>query len=140
MAKKKLDTNDSRGGTATANGASPDSDPALNRELLRSMLLQRRFEERTAEAYALGKIGGFCHLYIGQEAVSTGSLSPVSDASWICRAADAISRASAPTASPTTLLAGNSDPAWLSATAATTPAASIPPICFGERHLRTWQT
>src|SRR4051812_7391359 len=51
------------------------SDPALNMELLRSMLLQRRFEERTAEAYALGKIGGFCHLYIGQEAVSTGSLS-----------------------------------------------------------------
>ena len=51
------------------------SDPALNLELLRSMLLQRRFEERTAEAYALGKIGGFCHLYIGQEAVSTGSLS-----------------------------------------------------------------
>jgi pyruvate dehydrogenase E1 component alpha subunit len=51
------------------------SDPALNMELLRSMLVQRRFEERTAEAYALGKIGGFCHLYIGQEAVSTGSLS-----------------------------------------------------------------
>jgi pyruvate dehydrogenase E1 component alpha subunit len=46
-----------------------------NRALLRSMLLQRRFEERTAEAYALGRIGGFCHLYIGQEAVSTGSLS-----------------------------------------------------------------
>jgi pyruvate dehydrogenase E1 component alpha subunit len=44
-------------------------------ELLRSMLLQRRFEERSAEAYALGKIGGFCHLYIGQEAVSTGALS-----------------------------------------------------------------
>ncbi len=51
------------------------SDASLNRELLHSMLLQRRFEERTAEAYALGKIGGFCHLYIGQEAVSTGSLS-----------------------------------------------------------------
>ena len=48
---------------------------ADNMELLRSMLLQRRFEERTAEAYALGKIGGFCHLYIGQEAVSTGSIS-----------------------------------------------------------------
>jgi pyruvate dehydrogenase E1 component alpha subunit len=47
----------------------------LHRELLRSMLLQRRFEERCAEAYALGKIGGFCHLYIGQEAVSTGVLS-----------------------------------------------------------------
>ncbi len=51
------------------------SDTALNMELLHSMLLQRRFEERTAEAYALGKIGGFCHLYIGQEAVSTGTLS-----------------------------------------------------------------
>src|SRR5215470_19743887 len=51
------------------------SDPELNLELLRSMLLQRRFEERCAEAYALGKIGGFCHLYIGQEAVSTGCLS-----------------------------------------------------------------
>src|SRR6476660_8401806 len=51
------------------------SDAALNQELLRSMLLQRRFEERCAEAYALGKIGGFCHLYIGQEAVSTGTMS-----------------------------------------------------------------
>ena len=47
-------------------------DPALDRELLHSMLLQRRFEEKVGEAYALGKIGGFCHLYIGQEAVSTG--------------------------------------------------------------------
>ncbi len=47
-------------------------DPAIDRELLHSMLLQRRFEEKTGEAYALGKIGGFCHLYIGQEAVSTG--------------------------------------------------------------------
>lgn len=46
-----------------------------NLDLLRSMLLQRRFEERTAEAYAMGRIGGFCHLYIGQEAVSTGTLS-----------------------------------------------------------------
>ncbi len=50
-------------------------DAGLRRELLHSMLLQRRFEERVAEAYALGKIGGFCHLYNGQEAVSTGTLS-----------------------------------------------------------------
>src|SRR3954465_2957016 len=54
---------------------SSNNDRELNFALLRSMLLQRRFEERTAEAYALGKIGGFCHLYIGQEAVSTGTLS-----------------------------------------------------------------
>jgi len=51
------------------------SDPKLNKELLHSMLLQRRFEEKVGEAYALGKIGGFCHLYIGQEAVSTGIIS-----------------------------------------------------------------
>lgn len=50
-------------------------DAELRRELLHSMLLQRRFEEKVGEAYALGKIGGFCHLYIGQEAVSTGVLS-----------------------------------------------------------------
>ncbi|MEK6611351.1 MAG: pyruvate dehydrogenase (acetyl-transferring) E1 component subunit alpha [Gemmatimonadota bacterium] len=40
--------------------------------MLHSMLVQRRFEEKVGEAYALGKVGGFCHLYIGQEAVSTG--------------------------------------------------------------------
>src|SRR3989442_7171548 len=38
------------------------------------MLLIRRFEERTAEMYALGKIGGFCHLYIGEEAVAVGAV------------------------------------------------------------------
>jgi len=48
---------------------------ALHTELLHTMLLQRRFEEKVAEAYALGKIGGFCHLYIGQEAVGTGVMS-----------------------------------------------------------------
>jgi len=50
-------------------------DPALRLSLLREMLLMRRFEERTAEAYAMGKIGGFCHLYIGQEAVGAGAIS-----------------------------------------------------------------
>jgi pyruvate dehydrogenase E1 component alpha subunit len=52
-----------------------DAERTLHLSLLRSMLLQRRFEERCAEAYAIGRIGGFCHLYIGQEAVSTGTLS-----------------------------------------------------------------
>ena len=42
--------------------------------LLYQMILIRRFEEKSAEAYTLGKIGGFCHLYIGQEAVAVGAL------------------------------------------------------------------
>ena len=41
-------------------------------EDLRSMLLIRRFEERAGQLYGMGLIGGFCHLYIGQEAVVTG--------------------------------------------------------------------
>lgn len=52
-----------------------DHTAALHKDLLYSMLLQRRFEERCAEMYAIGRIGGFCHLYIGQEAVSTGIIS-----------------------------------------------------------------
>jgi pyruvate dehydrogenase E1 component alpha subunit len=63
--------------TKRNNGASeaPADDVQFRKDLLKSMLLQRRFEERCAEAYALGKIGGFCHLYIGQEAISTGTMS-----------------------------------------------------------------
>jgi pyruvate dehydrogenase E1 component alpha subunit len=60
-----------------------DSDGALGKQLLHSMILQRRFEEKVAEAYALGKIGGFCHLYIGQEAVSTGTLSLLRDDDYV---------------------------------------------------------
>ena len=44
------------------------------RQMMHDMLLARRFEEKAAEAYALGKIGGFCHLYIGQEAVAVGAI------------------------------------------------------------------
>jgi pyruvate dehydrogenase E1 component alpha subunit len=43
--------------------------------LYRSMLLIRRFEERCAQLYVEGKIGGFLHLYIGQEAVGVGAMS-----------------------------------------------------------------
>jgi pyruvate dehydrogenase E1 component alpha subunit len=39
------------------------------------MVLARRFEEAAAKAYGQGKIGGFCHLYIGQEAVGIGAIS-----------------------------------------------------------------
>ena len=38
----------------------------------RDMLLIRRFEEKAGQLYGLGLIGGFCHLYIGQEAVAIG--------------------------------------------------------------------
>lgn len=44
------------------------------RDWLRMMILIRRFEERVGEAYAVGQIGGFCHLYIGQEAVAVGTM------------------------------------------------------------------
>jgi len=41
-------------------------------DLYKQMLLIRRFEERAGQLYGLGLIGGFCHLYIGQEAVGVG--------------------------------------------------------------------
>lgn len=51
------------------------TDPGVLKDILEKMLLVRRFEEKAAEVYTLGKIGGFCHLYIGQEAVGVGALS-----------------------------------------------------------------
>ena len=41
-------------------------------ELYHKMLLIRRFEEKAGQLYGMGHIGGFCHLYIGQEAVVVG--------------------------------------------------------------------
>jgi pyruvate dehydrogenase E1 component alpha subunit len=68
MAKKKNDAAD----------AAP-----LRRALLREMMLMRRFEERVGEAYALGKIGGFCHLYIGQEGVGAGVTSALRNDDYV---------------------------------------------------------
>ena len=91
---------DEKSGTGVMNGAPPTTDQEtikrdnatvkqqqqsrfeeLDRdqliELYRQMLLIRRFEEKCAEAYSMGKIGGFCHLYIGQEAVAVGSISAI---------------------------------------------------------------
>jgi pyruvate dehydrogenase E1 component alpha subunit len=81
-AEAEPQTESSQGDDAASNAA-PANDAELNRSLLRSMLLQRRFEERTAEAYALGKIGGFCHLYIGQEACGTGAISALRDDDYV---------------------------------------------------------
>jgi pyruvate dehydrogenase E1 component alpha subunit len=58
-------------------GSLPAASKDLLLDLLRKMLLGRRFEERCAEMYALQKIGGFCHLGIGQEAVSAGAISAI---------------------------------------------------------------
>jgi pyruvate dehydrogenase E1 component alpha subunit len=48
-------------------------------ELYRQMVLIRRFEEKSAELYAEGKIGGFLHLYIGEEAIATGACQAMRD-------------------------------------------------------------
>lgn len=44
-----------------------------------NMLLQRKFEEKAGQLYGQQKIRGFCHLYIGQEAVSAGSISAITE-------------------------------------------------------------
>jgi len=48
-------------------------------KLYREMLLIRRFEEKAGQLYGMGLIGGFCHLYIGQEAVAVGIQHTLSD-------------------------------------------------------------
>ncbi|MEG3154752.1 pyruvate dehydrogenase (acetyl-transferring) E1 component subunit alpha [Sphingomonas sp. RB1R13] len=75
--------------SSPATTAAPPAPPADNRErpaeptrfaaskeqlldFYKQMLLIRRFEERAGQLYGLGLIGGFCHLYIGQEAVAVG--------------------------------------------------------------------
>ena len=71
--------------TATARSPKDTAAPQteLQLKMLRQMLLIRRFEEKAAEAYALGKIGGFCHLYIGQEAVAVGALAALKDDDYV---------------------------------------------------------
>jgi pyruvate dehydrogenase E1 component subunit alpha len=61
--------------TPTRSEAAPSVDATLAKQLLTDMFLIRRFEEKAAEAYTLGKIGGFLHLYIGEEAVAVGATS-----------------------------------------------------------------
>ena len=69
--------------TATAQPAKDQAQTELQLRMLREMLLIRRFEEKAAEAYALGKIGGFCHLYIGQEAVAVGVSAALRDDDYV---------------------------------------------------------
>jgi pyruvate dehydrogenase E1 component alpha subunit len=71
-------------------------------KLYRDMVLIRRFEEKAAEMYTFGKVGGFCHLYIGQEANAVGALSVMRDDDYIITAyrdhGHAIARGSDPKA------------------------------------------
>ena len=62
--------------SAAASGIAGFSREQLH-ELLREMLLYRRFEEKAEEAYSIGKIGGFCHVHIGQEGLAAGAIKPL---------------------------------------------------------------
>lgn len=57
-----------------AEGSGKSKGAKLLNKFLREMLLIRRFEEKSSQMYGLRKIGGFCHLYIGQEASAVGSI------------------------------------------------------------------
>ena len=68
---------------ATGAGDVETNDDADAVGLLRTMMKIRRFEEKAAEMYARGKIRGFLHLYIGQEAVGTGAIAALRDNDYI---------------------------------------------------------
>ena len=53
----------------TRKAAEPATDPGQLLDFYHDMLLIRRFEEKAGQLYGMGLINGFCHLYIGQEAV-----------------------------------------------------------------------
>ncbi len=56
------------------------------KKLFYQMILIRRFEEKVAEMFTLGHIGGFCHLYIGQEAVCVGAISCLREDDYVLSA------------------------------------------------------
>ena len=55
-------------------------------EFYRAMLLIRRFEEKAGQMYGMGLIGGFCHLYIGEEAVVTGAMAAIEEGDTVVTA------------------------------------------------------
>jgi pyruvate dehydrogenase E1 component alpha subunit len=59
-------------GQDKGDGSPPEFTREQELSALRDMLLIRRFEEKAGQLYGMGAIGGFCHLYIGQEAVVVG--------------------------------------------------------------------
>ncbi len=79
---KTVDDETRTDGAGGLRGVDPDT--ALR--LMREMLLYRRFEEKAEEAYAIGKIGGFCHLHIGQEAAAAGSILALDEGDYVISA------------------------------------------------------
>jgi pyruvate dehydrogenase E1 component alpha subunit len=69
-AQRKIAPVVSDAGVSGGKALARDADELLT--YYREMLLIRRFEERAGQLYGMGLIGGFCHLYIGQEAVAVG--------------------------------------------------------------------
>ena len=63
-----------------SNSGLPQPDAEALLALYQQMLLIRRFEEKAGQLYGMGQIGGFCHLYIGQEAIVVGMQSVAKDA------------------------------------------------------------
>ncbi len=66
-------------GKTSPKDSGPAGDSARLLKAYRTMLLIRRFEEKAGQLYGMGLIGGFCHLYIGQEAVVTGMQMAIGD-------------------------------------------------------------
>ena len=61
----------------------PDLEETPTADYYRRMLLIRRFEEASSRQYMQRKIGGFLHLYIGQEAVAVGAISALNEADYV---------------------------------------------------------
>ena len=72
MAKSAAKQKSPRGRPKKSQNGPAKSSPELLMGFYREMLLIRRFEEKAGQLYGMGLISGFCHLYIGQEAVVVG--------------------------------------------------------------------
>ena len=72
MAARKTATKKAAAKSPGAKAKQPEASPEALLGYYRDMLLIRRFEEKAGQMYGMGLIGGFCHLYIGQEAVVVG--------------------------------------------------------------------
>ena len=79
---RKTASSKGKGSPFDMHGVSPE----LAVDLLREMLHYRRFEEKAEEAYAIGKIGGFCHLHIGQEGAAAGCIKALRESDYVITA------------------------------------------------------